>query len=107
MNGLDKVTTANPDHSAIYRDSDSSRRMKDYLFEEGRTDREKNRDEHEELRVRVAALESEVASNRETVLAARDIVAASKLVKSTVIFIAVVISLATGALAFFDRFNKP
>lgn len=106
---LDKQTAINPDSpaSAYHRDPDSGRRIKDYLFEEGRSDREKNRDEHEELRLRVAAMEREIAENREVVMAAREMVAASKMVKSTIVVIAVIISIIGGLLTVLDRFGGP
>lgn len=66
-------------------------------------DERQNQNEHEELRLRVDRLERDMAKQEPVIEAASKMVVASRMVKATIIILAVILSMLTGAIQVFDR----
>ena len=87
-------------------ESDSARNFRNMVHQEDRELLRENLREHEDLRARVAKLEHDSEQREPVIKAASSMVEASRLMKVTIVTVAVLISVLTGAIQLFDRWAQ-
>ncbi len=84
-------------------ESDSARNFRNAVHQEEREQLRENQREHEDLRARVAKLEQDIEQQKPVIHAASRMVMATNMVKASIVILAVLLSLVTGAIQIFDR----
>jgi len=84
-------------------ESDSARNFRNAVHQEERELLRENQREHEDLRARVDRIEHDAEEQKPVIKAASKMVMASNMVKATIVILAVLLSVFTGAIQVFDR----
>jgi hypothetical protein len=84
-------------------DENSARNFRREVLREDREALRQNQVEHEDLRARVDRLERDMEMRKPVIDAASDMVSASRVVKTVIVVIAVILSVLTGFVQIFDR----